>query len=78
MLGALAGPKKALSAYMFFSQAKRKEVKEENPDASFGEIGKMLGAAWKEVSDADKKPFEDQAKADKVCVLDAICDCSLA
>ena len=30
-------PKRALSAYMFFSQDWRERVKAENPDASFGE-----------------------------------------
>lgn len=30
------GPKRSLSAYMFFSQANRQTVKDENPDASFG------------------------------------------
>lgn len=30
------GPKRSLSAYMFFSQANRQKVKDENPDASFG------------------------------------------
>jgi hypothetical protein len=30
-------PKRPLSAYMFFSQDQRATVKEENPEASFGE-----------------------------------------
>ena len=29
-------PKRALSAFMLFSQDKRQKVKEDNPDASFG------------------------------------------
>jgi len=31
-------PKNALSAFMYFSKAKRPEIKEENPEASFGEL----------------------------------------
>lgn len=31
-------PKGALSAFMYFSKAKRPEIKEDNPEASFGEI----------------------------------------
>ena len=31
-----SSPKRGLSAYMFFSQATRAQVKEENPDATFG------------------------------------------
>ena len=48
-------PKRALSAYMFFSQDWRERIKTENPDAGFGEVGKLLGAKWKELDDAEKK-----------------------
>lgn len=34
----------ALSAYMIFSQEERPRFKEENPDATFGELGKIIGA----------------------------------
>jgi hypothetical protein len=40
---------------MFFVQDYRERIKEENPDASFGEVGKLLGAKWKEMSDTEKK-----------------------
>ncbi|GAA5960914.1 hypothetical protein JCM3765_007535 [Sporobolomyces pararoseus] len=58
-------PKRPLSAYMHFSQAKRAEVKEENPDVTFGEIGKLLGAKWKEADAEERAPFEEKAKEDK-------------
>lgn len=32
------GPKRGLSAYMFFSQDNREVVKKENPNASFGKF----------------------------------------
>ncbi|KAI6143538.1 high mobility group box domain-containing protein [Pisolithus thermaeus] len=52
---AKGGPKRALSAYMFFSQDWRERIKTENPDAGFGEVGKLLGAKWKELSDDERK-----------------------
>ncbi|KAJ1815427.1 Non-histone chromosomal protein 6 [Coemansia sp. RSA 2599] len=58
-------PKRALSAYMFFSQAKRQVVKDENPNASFGNIGKLLGDMWKSMSDKEKAPYVKQADEDK-------------
>merc|ERR1712066_1107880 len=58
-------PKKNLSAFMFFSKDMREEVVADNPDASFGEIGKLLGAAWKDLSAKDKKPYEAKAEKDK-------------
>ncbi|KAI0065598.1 HMG-box [Artomyces pyxidatus] len=59
-------PKRALSAYMFFSQDWRERIKTENPDASFGEVGKLLGAKWKELDDDEKKPYVEQAAKDKI------------
>ena len=35
-------PKRALSAYMFFSQDWRERIKAENPDAGFGELFLLL------------------------------------
>lgn len=60
-----AAPKRPLSAYMFFSQDHRERVKAANPDAGFGDIGRLLGARWKEMSDAEKKPYLDMANRDK-------------
>jgi hypothetical protein len=47
-------PKKPLSAFMIFSSENRSRIKEENPDATFGEMGKLLGQKWKEMSEEDK------------------------
>jgi len=58
-------PKRGLSAYMFFANDNRDKVREENPGIKFGEVGKILGEKWKELTDKDKKPFEDRAKIDK-------------
>jgi len=58
-------PKRPLSSFMFFCQAKRQEMKDQNPSASFSELGKILGAAWKEVTAAEKKPYEKSNAKDK-------------
>ncbi|KIL64601.1 hypothetical protein M378DRAFT_77996 [Amanita muscaria Koide BX008] len=58
-------PKRPLSAYMFFSQDWRERIKTENPDAGFGEVGKLLGAKWKELDDEEKKPYVERAAQDK-------------
>ena len=56
-------PKRAPSAYILFCQAKRPSVVKENPDASFGELGKLLGEMWKSVTAKEKTKFEVAAKA---------------
>ncbi len=48
-------PKRGLSAFMIFSQENRSRIKEEHPTAKFGEMGKLLGQKWKEMSEDDKK-----------------------
>merc|ERR1711977_622587 len=58
-------PKKPLSAYMFFSKDAREEVKSENPDVSFGQIGKLLGAKWASLGDEEKSPYNEMASKDK-------------
>lgn len=42
------------------------QVKKENPTATFGEVGKIMGLKWKEISPGEKAKFEEQAKKDKV------------
>ncbi|KAJ3325331.1 Non-histone chromosomal protein 6 [Boothiomyces sp. JEL0866] len=58
-------PKKGLSAFMIYSQENRARIKEENPNATFGEMGKLIGNAWKELSDEDKAEYLDKAAKDK-------------
>ena len=58
-------PKRALSAYMFFANENRDIIKSENPDVSFGQVGKLLGEKWKALSPEEREPYEAKAKADK-------------
>lgn len=51
---------------MFFSQDQRDKVRVDYPDAGFGEIGRILGAKWKDMTEGDKKPYQDMAERDKV------------
>ena len=39
-------PKRALSPYILFCTENRALVKAANPAATFGELGKLLGAKW--------------------------------
>ena len=49
-------PKRPLSSYMIFAGENRAKVVEENPGASIGDVGKALGAKWKEMSAEEKAP----------------------
>jgi hypothetical protein len=44
-------PKRAPSAYLIFCSERRVAVKEANPDATFKDMGKLLGAEWATLDD---------------------------
>ena len=53
-----SGGKKALSGFMLFSKENRAKVKEENPDITFGGIGKKLGEMWRALSEKEKAAYK--------------------
>lgn len=50
-------PNRAQAAYMYYMQANRERVKAENPDASFGELSKVVGAEWNALPEEARAPF---------------------
>lgn len=54
-----AKPKRAPGPYMLFCKAQRPKIVAANPNFTFGEVGKALGTAWKELSDADKAKYKE-------------------
>lgn len=54
------GSKKPLSGFMLFSKENRPKVKEDNPDITFGQIGKKLGEMWRALTDEEKQAFKDR------------------
>ena len=64
-------PKRAKSAYLFFSDAHRNKVmnkmKKKNKGASIriANVSKELGAMWKKLNDAQKAPFNKLAEKDR-------------
>ncbi|EEB08448.1 high-mobility group non-histone chromatin protein [Schizosaccharomyces japonicus yFS275] len=58
-------PKRNMSAFMFFSMSNREKIKEENPEATFGQIGSLLGKKWKTLTAVEKEPYEEKARKDK-------------
>jgi high mobility group protein B2 len=59
------GVKKARTAYFFFCDEKREELKGENESLSFGAVNQKLGDMWAQLSPAAKKPYETKAEKDK-------------
>ena len=61
-------PKRAPSAYIIFCGEKREEVKKANPEATFGELGKLLGGLWSGMDEAAKKKYTKAAEAAKAAL----------
>jgi len=59
------GPKRAKSAFIYFTNENRDDVKRETPSLAFGEVAKALGKMWKQLPAAQKKKYEDMAAKDK-------------
>ena len=47
-------PRKAVSAFMLWSQTERTNVKNANPDMDFGNIGRKMGELWRELPAEEK------------------------
>lgn len=48
-------PKRNSSAYIFYSNEKRHELKRNNPELSFSDIAKILSKQWKNASAEDRR-----------------------
>ena len=50
-------PKRELSPYIKYCKEQRPQIIQKDPKATFGEIGKMLGEQWKNMSAKDKEKY---------------------
>lgn len=50
---------------MFFINAKREQIKNDNPGIKVTEVAKKGGEMWRELSSEDKLEYENMAKKDK-------------
>ena len=58
-------PKAVCNAYMIFCKSRRGELKNELPELAFGKIGAKLGEMWRNMTQEEKKPYEDRAMVDR-------------
>lgn len=59
------GPKRGLTAYIFFCNDQRAVLKEEKSVLSTNEVTAELGKRWRELSEKDRKPYTKLAEKDK-------------
>lgn len=59
------GPKRALAAFMFYSNSVRAQTRLDNPTLKITEIASLLGKQWAELSEDAKKPYVAMHEKDK-------------
>jgi hypothetical protein len=58
-------PKRALTAYLFYSNAVRDQVKAANPGIQFGEVAQKISGQWKSITASEKSKYDKLAEKDK-------------
>ena len=56
--------KKPKSGYLFFCDDKRDSVQKKNPGKKMGDISKILGELWKNISDEERQKYISQHEKD--------------
>ncbi|MGK3758694.1 MAG: hypothetical protein ACI8RD_011011 [Bacillariaceae sp.] len=60
-----SAPKRSMSAFLFFSQGRRSQIKAKNPEMKNTEISKMLGNLWRNCPDDDRRPYVEKEKIER-------------
>lgn len=58
-------PKRNMSAYFLYSVHIRPIIKADNPEASFGDIARLISSKFKQLPDKERKAWDVKAEADK-------------
>jgi len=58
-------PKRPMSAFLKYSQTRRKHVKEQNPDMSNTDVSRLLGEMWRNASPKERAPYVHQEEIER-------------
>ena len=60
-----SAPKRSMSAFLFFSQGRRSQIRAKNPELKNTEVSKMLGDLWRNCPDDDRRPYVEKEKIER-------------
>lgn len=58
-------PPRPMNCFMIWSQTRRPQLAQANPELANNQISRLLGAEWKNMSSSERKIYEDMAAAEK-------------
>ena len=59
-------PKRAKTAYIFYVNSRQENIRAKNPSMKMTEVMSAIGKEWKQLTDREKKPFQEMANKDKL------------
>lgn len=60
-----SAPKRPMSAFLYFSQDKRRQIKDANPTIRNTEVSRILGELWRNASEEEKSPHVEREKSER-------------
>jgi hypothetical protein len=60
-----SAPKRPMSAFLYYSQHRRRAVRDEHPEMKNTEVSRYLGELWRNASEEEKKPYIDREIAER-------------
>ena len=65
-------PKRPMSAFLKYSQNKRSDVKEQNPDMSNTDVSRLLGEMWRNASEEVRRPYVEDEETERALYKEQI------
>lgn len=69
-----SAPKRPMSAFLYYSQGRRKDIKDRFPDMKNTEVSRLLGEHWRNASEEERSPFIEKEKVEREKYKIAIAD----
>lgn len=60
-----SAPKRPMSAFLFFTRGRRRQIQKENPDMKNTEVSKILGDIWRKSTEEERRPFVEGEKVER-------------
>lgn len=60
-----SAPKRPMSAFLYFSQGRRQQIKDKNPGIKNTEVSRFLGELWRNSTEEERRPFVEKEREER-------------